>query len=148
MLLLPLLAAWTDVGETKAQAEQAAKEMHARLDANGDGFVTYEEMRRGTLARIGRFVPPDRLKNVPDLPAMRAEFDDADLDHDGRLSLAEELAAVDRTFDREDTDHDGRVTMAERMAFIQLYLAKIRSEMAALPKPACVPGAACHTVRR
>lgn len=152
MFLLPILAAASDIGETKAQAERAAVELFARLDADHDGFVSYAEARQGTLASLTRFVPPDVankiVKNAPDLPVMHVEFDKADTDHDGRLSLAEELAAVDRMFDQQDSDHDGRVTVAERLAYMQRYIAEMQAELAALPKPVCQPGAACETMRR
>lgn len=150
MLFLPILlaAAATDPGLTKVEMEQAATRTHARLDINGDGFVTYEEARQAGLALfLPKEIAADILKDAPDLPIMHREFDEADTDHDGRLSLAEEIAEVDRRFDAQDTDHDGRLTIAERMPYMSRYLAEMQAELAALPKPACRPGAACSTFK-
>jgi hypothetical protein len=49
-------------------------------------------------------------------------FDDADTDHDGRISAEESKAAADRGFDEADTNHDGVVTPAEKMAATQEVL--------------------------
>jgi Ca2+-binding EF-hand superfamily protein len=132
MLLLSLLAAAAVFPETKAQAEQIATQIHIRFDLNHDGYTTYEEVRQATYAAIAAKTPTVELKNIPDVPLVRAEFAMADADHDGRLSLAEDLAALDRAFDEQDADHDGTVTSSERAAFIQHYVERLKAERAAL----------------
>jgi len=121
--------------ETRAEAEARAQAMFARMDLNQDGFVTLAEMNAYVAARTpsrtsapaakpakGRKAQPARLMlgRVPPVPPLvRSMFDDADADHDGRISAEESKAAADRGFDETDTNHDGVVSPAERMAAVQ-----------------------------
>lgn len=123
--------------ETRADAEGRAATMFARMDINHDGVVTLDEigafMTARSSARTSGALPP-----VP--PMAKAMFDDADADHDGRISAEESKAAADRGFDDADTDHDGVVTPAERMAVTQDVLKaparpKAPASASAKPKP-------------
>ena len=54
-------------------------------------------------------------------------FDDADLNKDGRLSLAEAQAAALKQFDAADANHDGVLSSAERRQARKAERAKRRS---------------------
>lgn len=143
-----LLAATAAVpaGEMRAQNEAAALALHHRLDANRDGFVTYREMRDAAQAMVlPQAQPPASLPNDPKL---RAEFDRADSDHDGRISPAEAIAGADRTFADADTDHDGVLTLQERGAYAALALAALERETSTWKPLPCSSGAACATAHR
>ena len=147
LLLLPILAAGADVYDFKPGAERLAAAKHAARDLDHDGYVTYEELRQATIIP---FLPKGgavQLRDVPDLPMTRAAFAKDDTDHDGRLSLAEAIAAADRSFDEEDANHDGKLDTAERGAAAVRIMQELQAETAALPHPACQPGAACATMR-
>lgn len=160
--------------ETRAQAEQMAEAMFARLDLNHDGVVTRAEVDaaskaardkmkermaehraraferldkdgNGALSREefaagdppppgpdgappppppgdGSFIPhhamPPRGPGMGHMGMMMADrwFDRADMDHDGKVTLAEAKAAALARFDRLDTDHDGTISPEERGA--------------------------------
>ena len=102
--------------ETRADAEARAAAMFARMDLDHDGFVTLAEISAFAAARAPR---PAKGKLPATPPIAREMFDDADADHDGRISAEESKAAADRGFDEADIDHDGLVTPAERMAATQ-----------------------------
>lgn len=145
MLFLAMLAAAAaDIPETKAQSEQHTAEMQARMDADHDGYVTFEELRSSPLGWASRKLPAAAVQ-IADRVA-RAEFDKSDADHDGRLSLAEALAAADRNFVEADTDHDGLLTLGERTAFSMRKMEGMQSEIAGMHL-VCQHGAACETMR-
>ena len=100
---------------SRAQMEEQALAIHQKLDANLDGYVTRDEIRRAMNARVGRSPQAgDPQAPVPLLLLAMIEQDDTD--HDGRISAAEARAGADRDFDLDDTDHDGVVTPEERWA--------------------------------
>lgn len=69
-----------------------AQARFARLDKNGDGFVTADEF-----------------------PARRADrFAQLDTDKDGKLSRSEMVEGALQRFDALDTDKDGQITPQER----------------------------------
>ena len=147
ILIAALLAAGdaNPVGETRQQDEAAALALHRRMDANHDGFVTYAEMREFALAAIfpkGQI--PDRLPNDR---LARAEFDRADIDHDGRISIQEAMTGADRSFAEADTDQDGLLTQMERGAYGARALATLQKEIATWKPLPCQPRAACATAR-
>jgi len=49
-------------------------------------------------------------------------FDKADVNHDGRVSLAEAQALALAHFDRADVNHDGRITGEERKQVRQIRI--------------------------
>ncbi len=98
--------------ETRADVEARAVATFQRLDLNQDGFVTADEMKAAAAKRMG--IPADKITVMP--PMLQAMIDDADTNHDGKISLEEAKAAALRGFDEADTNHDGVVTPEERMA--------------------------------
>lgn len=85
---------------TRAEALAWRTRQWARLDRNGDGWFTRDDLP-GLLA--SRW-------DAPRLTALRTAFD---TDHDGRVSRAEFINGPMPGFDMADTDHDDVVTAAE-----------------------------------
>jgi Ca2+-binding EF-hand superfamily protein len=88
----------------RAAAEERATMLNRMLDTDKDGVVTRAEVDRWA---AGKPIPAGMVDSM---------FADADTDHDGRITLAEQKADALRSFDEADTDHDGRLTVAERDA--------------------------------
>ena len=78
---------------------------HAKMDANGDGKVTIDEMRAGAKQR----------------------FDALDTDKNGVLSQAElsKNEHAKRMIERADANKDGQVTAAESVAAIDGFFKKL-----------------------
>ncbi|HEX8445874.1 MAG TPA: EF-hand domain-containing protein [Sphingomonas sp.] len=93
----------------RAAAEDRATGLNRMLDTDRDGVVTRLEVDRWA---AGKSIPPGMIDSM---------FTDADTDHDGRITLAEQKADALRSFDEADTDHDGRMTAAERDAAERKY---------------------------
>ena len=93
-----------DRAEWKAGQEARFK----RLDANGDGKLTQDELFARTPA-VGNSVLPS------DLQAGRqsAYFQRLDADKDGVVALVEFMGQADRNFARCDLNKDGRIDTAE-----------------------------------
>ena len=102
--------------ETRADAEAKAATMFEAMDLNHDGYVTLDEISAYILARR----PKTKAAGVPPVSTLaKSMIDDADTDHDGRVSAEESKAAADRGFDEVDTNHDGVISPAERLAATQ-----------------------------
>lgn len=139
------ITATDPVGETRAQNEAKARELHNRLDADHDGYVTYAEMRAASSAMI---MPKAQvLERLPNDREAHAEFDRADSNHDGRISADEAVAGANRIFDEADTDHNGFLTLQERGAYMGRSLAALQREISTWKPLPCQPGAACSTAR-
>jgi hypothetical protein len=93
-----------DRAEWKAGQEARFK----RLDTNGDGKLTQDELFAGTPA-IGNSVLPDDRQ----VQRQSTYFQLLDADKDGVVTLAEFLAQADRNFARCDINKDGRIDTAE-----------------------------------
>ena len=93
-----------DRAEWKAGQEARFK----RLDANGDGKLSQDELFARTPA-VGNSVLPS------DLQAGRqsAYFQRLDADKDGVVTLVEFMAQAERNFARCDLNKDGRIDTAE-----------------------------------
>jgi hypothetical protein len=93
-----------DRAEWKAGQEARFK----RLDANGDGKLTQEELFARTPAVGTSVLPTDRQAQ-----RQSTYFQLLDADKDGVVTLAEFMAQADRNFARCDINKDGRIDTAE-----------------------------------
>ena len=79
-----------------------------RLDANGDGKLSKEELFARTPAIGNSVLPTDRQANQ-----QSSYFLLLDTDKDGFVTLTEFMAGADRNFTRCDLDKNGRIDTAE-----------------------------------
>src|ERR1700704_3594214 len=93
-----------DRAEWKAGQEARFK----RLDANGDGKLTQEELFARTPAVGNSVLPTDRQAQ-----RQSTYFQLLDADKDGVVTLVEFMAQADRNFARCDINKDGRIDTAE-----------------------------------
>jgi Ca2+-binding EF-hand superfamily protein len=93
-----------DRAEWKAGQEARFK----RLDANGDGKLTQDELFARTPAIGNSVLPTDRQAQ-----RQSTYFQLLDTDKDGVVTLAEFMAQADRNFARCDINKDGRIDTAE-----------------------------------
>ena len=93
-----------DRAEWKAGQEARFK----RLDANGDGKLSQDELFARTPAVGNSVLPGDRQ-----MQRQSTYFQLLDTDRDGFVSLAEFMAQAERNFARCDINKDGRTDAAE-----------------------------------
>ena len=93
-----------DRAEWKAGQEARFK----RLDTNGDGKLTQDELFARTPAIGNSVLPTDRQAQ-----RQSTYFQLLDADKDGVVTLAEFMAQADRNFARCDINKDGRIDTAE-----------------------------------
>ncbi|MDP1753319.1 MAG: hypothetical protein Q8L22_28030 [Reyranella sp.] len=79
-----------------------------RLDANGDGKLTQDELFARTPAVGNSVLPSDRQAG-----RQSAYFQRLDADKDGVVTPIEFMAVAERNFARCDLDKDGRIDTAE-----------------------------------
>ncbi len=79
-----------------------------RLDSNGDGKLSKEELFARTPAVGNSVLPTDRQTSQ-----QSSYFLLLDTDKDGFVTLAEFMAGADRNFTRCDLDKNGRIDTAE-----------------------------------
>lgn len=93
-----------DHAEWKAGQEVRFK----RLDANGDGKLSQDELFARTPAAGNSVLPSDRQAG-----RQSAYFQRLDGDKDGMVTLVEFMAQAERNFARCDLNKDGRIDTAE-----------------------------------
>ena len=93
-----------DRAEWKAGQEARFK----RLDTNGDGTLTQDELFARTPAVGNSVLPTDRQAR-----RQSTYFQLLDTDKDGVVTFTEFMAQADRNFARCDTNKDGRTNTAE-----------------------------------
>ena len=93
-----------DRAEWKAGQEARFK----RLDTNGDGKLSQEELFARTPAAGNSVLPTDRQ-----VQRQSSYFQLVDTDKDGFVSFAEFMAQAERNFARCDLNKDGRIDTAE-----------------------------------
>ena len=93
-----------DRAEWKAGQEARFK----RLDTNGDGKLTQDELFARTPAVGNSVLPSDRQ-----VERQSTYFQLLDADKDGVVTLAEFMAQADRNFARCDVNKDGRTDASE-----------------------------------
>jgi len=101
-----------DATVTKADAQNAAGDRFAQLDANGDGSLTVEERRAGAPGGGGGFGGGGGGGGGGAAP--------------GPQTKDEYVAAQSRRFDTQDADGNGQLTKAERDAFRQQMIQRFQ----------------------
>lgn len=122
-LLIPTLAAVLLVTSPAIAREGR---IFDRLDANGDGAITFEELQSHRDAMLERVdangdgvVSRDEMQaRVAERQSKRAEragqrFERLDANGDGMVDRDERRAAAEARFERMDRDGDGRITREE-----------------------------------
>ena len=69
-----------------AKQEESPKEIFAKVDADGDGSISFDELIAFFEDEMGEEIDPAHY------PAIQAEFDKVDADGDGGVDLEEALA--------------------------------------------------------
>ena len=104
------------------QGENIVRDPNAafdRLDANKDGMISRDEFAKGREMRIEK-----RIVMREDGGGMGGGrmIVMADVNQDGRITLAEAEAMALQHFDKMDANHDGQVTREERRAGRQMMI--------------------------
>ena len=100
-----------NASQTKAEAEARAEMLFNRLDTNHDGSVTQDEVDEFAKAMDAQTGGDTHIT-----ARIARRMAEADVDHDGKITLPEAKASADRRFDAADSNHDGTVTPEERQA--------------------------------
>ena len=108
---------------TAPNGRQARKPRFKRLDANGDGKLTQDELFARTPAIGNSVLPTDRQAQ-----RQSTYFQLLDTDKDGVVTLAEFMAQADRNFARCDINKDGRIDTAEYRQALQRRPAERRAK--------------------
>ena len=92
----------------RAEWKSGQEARFKRLDTNGDGKLTEDELFARTPAVGNSVLPSDRQ-----VQRQSAYFQRLDADKDGVVTLAEFMAQAERNFARCDVNKDGRTDTAE-----------------------------------
>ena len=110
---------------TQAEINSQREQRFARLDANGDGALSADELER---ARNRRRQIAERMRTLAKSRIMQA-----DTDHDGQMSRVEFMNAPSPLLERADADGDGRITRAEFDTALKNLRARLEAGKAATP---------------
>lgn len=114
-------------GKVRERMEQRGAQAFGRFDTNKDGQISRQEWDAGHQARQQRMAAGG-LRHAGMHGGFGARmFVMADLDKDGRVTLAEAQQAALTHFDRADLNHDGQLTPQERQ--------QVRQQMRAQHRP-------------
>ena len=97
---------------SRAEFTDARARLFARIDRNGDGFLSKDDMPQGLL---GRRRGGDRMQQAMTM---------LDKNGDGRISRDEFVNGPGLLFDRADTNHDGVIDARELAAFRAVIAAR------------------------
>lgn len=98
---------------TRDEFLAAAQKRFAKLDANGDGKLTPDELRPQHFPRVGAQI--DETGGGHGAKRMQTRFDKLDSNHDGVVSLDEYVAGASAMFAKLDPQNTGKVT-AQQLA--------------------------------
>jgi hypothetical protein len=110
--------------QTRAAVEAQVAARFASADSNRDGFLGQDELRAGAeaaRAKRGEGHGERRGQSAARRGSATGGFGGRglammDLDHDGRVALAEARQAALQRFDRVDSNRDGSISPEERQA--------------------------------
>jgi Ca2+-binding EF-hand superfamily protein len=123
MGMIPVLRALDADGDDEVSADELknASAALAKLDKNGDGKLTRDELLpefRGFGGRPGDGPPPGRRPNPEEL---MSRLKAADADGDGKISKEEAPPMMKENFGRIDTNSDGFVDAAEVRQMLERF---------------------------
>lgn len=100
---------------TQDDVVAAAQARFAKLDKNGDGKLTPDELTAPGMHAHARFASANAATSNPQWQQKRAEmkqkyFDRIDTNHDGVITQAEYVAAATARFNKADTNGSGEIT--------------------------------------
>jgi len=98
---------------TRDEFLTAAQKRFVKLDANGDGKLTFDEFHPQHFPRVGAQL--DESGGGHGAKRAQARFDKLDTNHDGFVSLDEYVAGASAMFARLDPQNTGKVT-AQQLA--------------------------------
>lgn len=116
---------------TRAQAEEMVKNQLGRLDTNHDGIITNAEIEK-VIDMISTAGGPPQMGER--LKSLMTEFG-----KDGRIVVADIVKARLAQFDEADANHDGKLSPEERQA--AMAAARARREGGAAPAAQPAPAA-------
>jgi Ca2+-binding EF-hand superfamily protein len=94
---------------TQDEVVAAAQKRFARMDANGDGKLTADELT----SRHGRRAAADGAPNERRAAFAQKHFDKLDANHDGVVTRDEFVAAATARFQKLDSHGSGKITAAD-----------------------------------
>ena len=114
-------------GRVRERLQQRGGKAFERIDANKDGQISRQEFDARRQAREQRVAAgQSRMRHAGMAGLGKRIFTMADVDRDGRVSLAEAQQTALAHFDRADLNHDGQLSPQERQQSRQQMRAQRR----------------------